>query len=173
MLALLMGLTWAGHHASMPDPEDRPGSGIVMRTEVAAVWVPQALCNLARLEAGHRAHFTPQEVQTFLEKHGWQTASYALTYRGLQVNGEFGELTQIRFLSEAADHLDEFRAVMATAAGRPPNFEDGDYSHSNVELIPDTLQPFSPREAMTRLLAESPAGYNRSSAETQESASGE
>jgi hypothetical protein len=165
MIASLVGLTSVGNHASVPDPEDQPGSGVVIRTEVAAVWVPQALCNLARLEAGHRMHFAPEEVQTYFEDHGWKTAWYALTYRGLQVNGQSGELTQIRFLSEAADHLAELQAVMATAAGRPPYFEDVDFSHSSVEIIPDALQAVDPREAFTSATrsTESYATHPRSS----------
>jgi hypothetical protein len=50
------------------------------------------------------------------------------------VNGRFAEITQIRRLSEVADHLDELRAVMATAAGRPPQYDGLDFSHARVEF---------------------------------------
>jgi hypothetical protein len=68
--------------------------------------------------------------------------------------GGIGQITQSRRLSEAADHLDELRAVMATAAGRPPRDEGADFSHARVEVIPDALQVLDPREAITRLIAE-------------------
>ena len=63
-------------------------------------------------------------------------------------------MTQIRRLSEAADHLDELQAVMATAAGRPPQLETRDFSHARIKVIPDTMQSMDPREAITRLMAE-------------------
>ena len=68
---------------------------------------------------------SPEALHTELKRRGLNDAWYALTFRGHQANGEFVEITQIRRLSEAADHLDELQAVMATAAGRPPRFEDG------------------------------------------------
>jgi hypothetical protein len=79
---------------------------------------------------------------------------YALTYRLHQANGKLGEITQIRRLSEAADHLNELQAVMATAAGRPPRYEGQDFSQARVEVIPDALRALDPREAITRLMAE-------------------
>jgi hypothetical protein len=99
-----------------------------------------------------------EELQTDLGRNGWRAAWYALTYRGHQVNGGSGEITQIRRLSEAADHLDELQAVMATAAGRPPRSGGRDFSHARVEVIPDTLRALDPREAITRLMAEPVAG---------------
>jgi hypothetical protein len=153
MIAAVLGLMWAGPHAEAPAPKVPPGSGIVLRTEVAAIWIPQALRDLVRLKAGPLVDRSPAELQTYLKRNGWRTAWYALSYRGHQVNGGFGEITQIRRLSEAADHLDELHAVMATAAGRPPRFEDGDFSHARVEVIPETLRAADPREVITRLIA--------------------
>ena len=124
MIAPVLGLMWAGPPSEAPAPEGPPGSGIVLRTDVIA-------------------------MDRSLEKL-W----YALTYRGHQVNGESGEITQIRRLSGVADHLDELQAVMATAAGRPPRFEGPDLSHARVEVIPDTLQGVDPHEAVIRLMAE-------------------
>jgi hypothetical protein len=97
-------------------------------------------------------------LQTCLEQNGWSAAWYAVAYRLHQVNGGFGEFTQIRRLSEAADHLDEFQAVMATAAGRPPQSEGRCFSHARVDVMPDALQAVDPREAIIRLMAEPAAG---------------
>ena len=74
--------------------------------------------------------------------------------QGHQVNGGFGEITQIRRLGDAAAHLDEFQAVMATAAGRAPLRVREDFSHATVEVIPDTLRAADAREAITALLAQ-------------------
>jgi hypothetical protein len=162
MIAPVLGLMWAGPPREAPAPEGPPGSGIVLRTEVTAIWMPRALLDLARHHGGPPVDRSPEEVQSCLERNGWRTAWYALTCRGYQVDGQSREITQIRWLSEAADHLDELRAVMATAAGRPPRIEDGDLSHARVEVIPDTLQEVDSREAITRLMAELVVGGKRS-----------
>jgi hypothetical protein len=158
MIAPILVLMWAGPRTAAPAPEGPPGSGIVVRTEVTAIWMPRALRDLARHQAGSPVGRSPEELQTCLGRNGWRAAWYALTYRYHQVNGESGEITQTRRLSEAADHLDELRAVMAAAAGRPPRYEA--FSHARVEVIPDALQAFDPREAITRLLAEPVVGDN-------------
>ena len=51
---------------------------------------------------------------------------------------------------------------MATAAGRPPHFEDKDFSHSRLEVIPETLRTVNPREAIARLMAGPVAGDENS-----------
>jgi hypothetical protein len=163
MIAPVLGLVWVGPPGEAPAPQGPPGSGIVLRTEVTAIWMPRALRALARHQAGPPADSSPEELQTYLARNGWGVAWYALTYRGHQVNGESGEITQIRRLSEAADHLGELQAVMAKAAGRSPRFEGGDPSHARVEVIPDALQAVDPREAITRLMAEPIVGEKGSS----------
>jgi hypothetical protein len=158
----VVGLMWAGPHAEAPAPEGPPGSGIVLTTEVTAIWIPQVLRDLAQHQAGPPVDRSPKELQTYLKRNGWCAAWYALTYRGYQVNGGFGEITQIRRLSEAADHFDELQAVMATAAGIPPRYEGQDFSHARVDVIPDALQAVDPREAITRLMAEPVVGEKSS-----------
>jgi hypothetical protein len=117
---------------------------------------------LVRRQAGRPAERSLEELQTYLERNGWSDAWYALTYRGHQANGGFADTAQMRRLSEAADHLDEFHAVMAAAAGTPLRFEGPDFSHARIEIIPDTLRGLHPREAITRLMAEPVLG-NKSS----------
>jgi hypothetical protein len=158
MIAPVLGLMWAGPPTAAPAPEALPGSGIILRTEVTAIWMPQALRDLARHQAGPPVDRSPEELQGYLGRNGWRAEWYALTYRTHQANGASGEITQIRRLSEAADRLDELQAVMATAAGRPPRHEGRDFSHARVEVIPDTLQAVDPREAITRLMAEPVVG---------------
>ena len=46
VIASLVCLAGVEHHPGEPNPEDRPGSGTIIRTEVTAIWVPQALCDL-------------------------------------------------------------------------------------------------------------------------------
>jgi hypothetical protein len=158
MIAPILGLIWAGSPTAATAPEERPGSGLVVRIEVTAIWMPEALRDLGWHEASLLVARSPQELEAYLAQHGWKTAWYALTGRGHQVNGGFADITRIRRLSEAADHLDELQAVMATAAGRPPRYEGRDFSHARVEIIPNTLRAVDPREAITLLMAEPGVG---------------
>jgi hypothetical protein len=162
IIGSVVGLMWASPHAEAPAPEEPRGLGIVLKTEVTAIWIPQALRDLAQHQDGPPVDRSPEELQTYLKRNGWSPAWYALTYRGHQVNGGFGDITQIRLLSDAANHLDEFQAVMATAAGRPPHLEDKDFSHFRVEVIPETLRTVNPREAIARLMAGPVAGDENS-----------
>jgi hypothetical protein len=153
MIAALIGLMWVDPHAQAPGPEGQPGSGIVVHTEVTAIWLPRPLLDLALQQGDQAVDRSPEELQNYLGRYGWTAAWYALTCRSYQANGESGEITQTRLLEDAADHLEELQAVLATAAGRPPRFEGSDFSHARVEVIPDTLKGIDWREAMGRLLA--------------------
>ena len=144
--------------AGAPGPDDSPGSGIILRFEVVALWIPRVLHDMAQVQAGAPVFLSPEAVHTELKRRGLNDAWYALTYRGQQANGEFVVITQIRRLSEAADHLDEIQAVMATTAGRPRQFEDPVFPLARVKVIPDTLQAVDPRDAVTRLIAEPAVG---------------
>ena len=76
-----------------------------------------------------------------------------LTYRGYQVNGDAAEVTQVRCISESAD-IEEFRDMMAMAAGHPPRREGREFSQVKVEIIPDTLLKSDPLKAVTQLTPE-------------------
>jgi hypothetical protein len=153
VIAGIVGLVYVSFHASSLGPDDPPRSGIVVRTKVTAVWKPKAILDVARGEAGASVFCSPETVPAELKRCGLNDAWYALNYRSYQVNGGSAEITEIRRLSEAANHLDELQAVMARAAGRPQRFEGTIFSHAKVEVIPDTLHALDPREAITRLMA--------------------
>jgi hypothetical protein len=159
VIAPVLGLIWVGmmrrdSPAQAPALENPPASGIVVWTEVTAIWIPQALRDLARRQAGTPVDCSPEDVQMYLARNGWRDGWYATTRWDYGANGQSAEITQIRWLSEAADHLDELQAVMATAAGRPPRYEGPDFSHPRVKIIPDTLRAVDSHEAITRLVAE-------------------
>jgi hypothetical protein len=161
VIAPVVALLSAFPHAKAPAPDEPPGSGIVVSTEVRAIWIPSALLDLARHQAGPRMDWSPQALQSYLERNGWRDACFALTCRVHQVNGKSNEITQIRWLNEAADHLEELQAVMATAAGRPPRVRG--WEHTRVEVIPDRLQAVESREVIIRLMTELVVGGKGSS----------
>jgi hypothetical protein len=149
-----VGLTWVSFGAGSPGPEDPPNSGIIVRTEVTALWIPQAIHDVAQSEAGATVFHCPEALQTELERRGLNDAWYALTYRGYQVNGDSAEITQVRRISEAPDHLEEFQDMMATAAGHPPRHEGREFSQVKVGIIPDTLLTANPLKAVSQLVPE-------------------
>ena len=148
------GLTWVNFGAGSPGPEDPPNSGIIVRTEVTALWIPQAIHDVAQGEAGATVFHSPEALQTELERRGLNDAWYALTYRGYQVNGDSAEITQVRRISEAPAHIEEFQDMMATAAGHPPPHEGREFSQVKVGIIPDTLLTANPLNAVSQLVPE-------------------
>ena len=88
-IAGIVVLVSVSFQAGAPGPEDPPSSGIVVRTEVTALWIPRALRDVAQGEAGAPVFRSPEALQIELKRRGLNDAWYALTYRSHQVNGEF------------------------------------------------------------------------------------
>jgi hypothetical protein len=153
-----VNMTWRGFPAEAPAPGRPPGSGIVVKSEVTAIWIPQALRDLALRLAGTPADCSLERMQTYLARNGWKDPWYALTLWECDPTGRCAEITHTRWVSELADRRDELQAVMATAAGRPPRFEDGRFSHTRVEVIPDTFKAVDAHSEIIRLMADLVAG---------------
>ena len=141
----------------MPGPRVRkilPGSGIIVRTEVIVLWNPRALRDVAESEGGGAVFHSPEALQTELKGRGLNDAWYALTYRCYQVNRDSSEITQVRRISEAPAHIEEFQYMMAMAAGHPPRHEGREFSRGQVEIIPDLLLTADPLKAVSQLVSE-------------------
>lgn len=150
--ASVFGPARTEHHAVAPAADGPPGSGIIERTDVTAVWVPQALLDLARHGAGGPVIRSPGDLGDYVERHRLSAAWYAVTYRGRQIDGDSAEITQIRHLSDAPAHPGEFLDVMAFLAGNPPRSEKWDFSGAAVRVIPGRLLTVVPSEAITELI---------------------
>jgi hypothetical protein len=151
MISSLGCLCLVGNHSAAPENDSPPGSGIVIRTELTSIWLPRRLYDLVRSRADRTGFRSAEELRSLLDRFELDGAWYALNYRGYQVDGRVGEITQIRRVSEAAVHLDELEAVMDAALGRGSCGECVGRSHARVEVIPDSMQDVDPREAITRL----------------------
>jgi hypothetical protein len=151
MISSLGCLCLVGNHTAAPEQDSPPGSGIVIRTELTSIWLPRRLYDLVEGQADRAGCASTDELRRLLEGIELDAGWYALNYRGYQVDGRVGEITQIRRVSEAAVHLDELEAVMDAAAGRASRFESAGLTHARLEVIPDSLQDVDPREAITRL----------------------
>jgi hypothetical protein len=153
LVAGVFGVICVSFQAAAPPPEGQLGSGHVLRTDVTAIWLPQPLHDLARSESGPHVVRSSEELRTYLERHGMNAAWYALTSRGYRVDGDSAMITQVRRISEAPEHIEEFQEVMSTAAGNPPRSESRDFSHATVSIIPDELLTADPRTGVAELMA--------------------
>jgi hypothetical protein len=153
--AAIYGLAHIDTRATGSPPEDPPGGRIILRTEVITVWLPRELLDQARCQTDPPVIHWREELRAHLERRGLRNAWYAMTSRGYQVNGGVAEITLIRRPHESPEYFGEFQAVMAIAAGRPPNYHDLDLSRATVGIIPDGMLTGEPRDAVIELTAQS------------------
>jgi hypothetical protein len=107
---------------------------------------------VAQGEAGATVFHSPEALQTELERRGLNDAWYALTYRLYQVNADSAEITQVRRISEARAHIEEFQDMLASAAGHLPRHVGREFSQVKVGIIPDTLLTANPLNAVSQLV---------------------
>jgi len=124
------------------------GSGIMIRTEVIRLYVPQALIELAHRQTEQPSIRTHEDLRQRLEMEHHQNLSYAVTARGLQVNGEFVDLRFIRKPYSDPARFAEFLDVLAAARGNPPH----DFEQATIEQIFDESSERELREVMSKLL---------------------
>jgi hypothetical protein len=156
-VAGVVGLARLSFHvarqAQKLEPADRPGAGIIVRSELLHLWLPQALTELAKRQSQSRVVRTHEELRRFLELQDRKDMWYALTIRGHQVNDNFVDLTFIRRPYDDPLQFPEFLNILATAAGHPPRDPDADYSNASVHILAQELLKSEPREVMAELLS--------------------
>ena len=89
-----------------------------MRTEIITIWIPRALRDLALCDAQPPLDRSPVELLTCLKQNAWIPDWYAILHRGHQVNQGFADITLIRRLVKAADHIEELQAVIFACGER-------------------------------------------------------
>jgi hypothetical protein len=155
VIAGIAGLSRVGFHAARLAlevlPDGPPGSGIVMRAEVTTIWLPQGLFDLAKRPTDPAVFESHEELRTHLDRLGMGTTWYALTTRGRQLDGRIAEMILIRWPRESPEHLEEYRGVLASAAGRPADHPGLDLSRAKVFVFSDSLLKGDPREVVTEL----------------------
>jgi len=134
------------------EPADRPGAGIIVRSELLRLWLPQTLTELAKRQSQSRVVRTHGELQRFLELQDQEDLWYAQTTRGHQVNGDFTDITVIRRPYDDPLHFPELLDILATAAGNPPSYPNADFSKASVHIIARDLLKCESREVMAELL---------------------
>jgi hypothetical protein len=138
----------------------------VVRTEVLRLWLPESLIDFAKPQSQSSAPRTYAELQTLLERRGQTDLWYALTVRGLQVNGGTADMTFIRRPYGDSQHFQEFLDILATAAGDPPPDSTMCYAGTEVHILPRELSARDPRQVVEELIPQSfprPDGWFRQS----------
>jgi hypothetical protein len=128
--------------AEKQDTADRPDAGIIVRTEVLSLWLPQTLIERAK----------HQSLQQFLKLPDQDDMWYAVTMRLHQVNGHFEDTTFIRRPCDDPNHMEELLQILATVAGNPPRSPVVDFREASVHCIPRELLKREPRKLMAELL---------------------
>ncbi len=129
-----------------------PGSGIVVRSDVLALWLPYSIFELANGATAVPEISTHRGLQHVLAQQNQKDLWYALTIRGHQVNGEFIDLTIIRKPYDDPNGTPEMVQILEAVAGNPPRTPDMDFSTASVHIIPDDSLNREPREVITELL---------------------
>jgi hypothetical protein len=139
-VTMVIGL--AHYSAVVPQPgaarelSDAPGSGLIIRSEVMHLWLPESLVDLARNESRALVARTHQELMKALERRGEENLWYAITVRAHLANGRCEDMLFIRHPSRQLDHLMELTDIVATVAGIPPRRPSADYSAAVVHIMP-------------------------------------
>jgi hypothetical protein len=109
--------------APMPDgaaePSEPGGSGVITRSEVVRVWLPQTLIDVGQRELRGAVVPTHHELKVALERRRHEGLLYAVTIRGHQVNGGAGDVTFVRHPYSEPEHFQELLVVLAAVAANP------------------------------------------------------
>jgi hypothetical protein len=146
VVAAMIGLTRFASHVAQQAQElssaDGSDVGIVIRTEVLHLYLPQTLFERPK----------HQSLQQFFERPGRENIWYALTLRAHQVNGGFADVPIIRRPRNDSEHRPQLLEILATAGGNPPSDPNFDFSKADVHIFPDDLATREPTEVISELL---------------------
>ena len=106
--------------SAAPEFSDPPGSGLIVRSEVIRLWVPETLVDPARHEFPALVARTHQELKKVLERRGQENLWYAITVRAHLANHRAEDSSFIRYPYRQPEYLPELMDVLTTVAGSPP-----------------------------------------------------
>jgi hypothetical protein len=115
---------------------DPPGSGLIVRSEVIGLWVPETLVDPAGHESPALVARTHPELKTILENRGQENLWYAITFRAQLADHRAEESSFIRYPYRQPEYLAEFMDVLTAVEGSPPRHPCADYSAAVVHVIP-------------------------------------
>ncbi len=138
-VAIAIGLAWTRFVATQParEPEldEPPNSGVIVRSEVLYVCIPQALIDLAKRDLEAHVAWTHDDWKAALERQGHENVCYGLIVRAYQTNGRAVDLAFVRYPHREPENFEALLDVLAIAADRPPaGHLAWDYSRTTVEI---------------------------------------
>jgi hypothetical protein len=151
-VTVVIGLTH--FNALVPEPSaalefsDAPGSGVIVRSEVIHLWLPEILVDPARHEFSALVARTHQELKKAIERQGQENLWYAITVRGHQANHVAADISFIRYPYREPENLQELMDILAIVAGSPPRSPSADYSAAIVHIMPAGMSQRGWLEAM-------------------------
>jgi hypothetical protein len=129
-----------------------PSSGITVRTELADIWLPRELYELAQRRAGNPVPLSDEEWARERQQRRDGNLWYALSDRLYQVDGRVAEVTTIYFPGRFPRQSDRLLEVVQAIAERSPRGSDSERSKASFHVIPDALLELEPRDAVAELL---------------------
>lgn len=116
--------------------EDLAGGGIMVRSQVLHIWLPEPLADPSACEVRPDAVPSDRELRGILERRGYQDLFYAISYRIYQANADTADVSFIRFPYREPESLREFLAILAWRVGRPDRDWDGVFAGATVHILP-------------------------------------
>jgi hypothetical protein len=153
-----IGLVRFGIYASKQEHKlaagDSSGSGVIVRTEVVCVWLPQTMIELAKSEAMSPVLSTHEDVRRLLERRGLEGMWYAVAIRGHQASGRFIDMQFVRRPFIEPDLFPQFLEILASAGSEGRDQTSDDFTATSVQTLPDRLAKLESRDAIAVLQRE-------------------
>jgi hypothetical protein len=131
-----------------PEFSEPPGSGLIDRSEVIRLWLPETLVDPARHELPALAALTHQELKKVLERRGQENLWYAITVRAHLENDRAEDTSFIRYPHRQPEYLSELMDILTAVAGSHCRHPSVDYSAAIVHIVPAGMSPREWLEAM-------------------------
>jgi hypothetical protein len=152
----LLGLTLFARQIARQDrvsvAPNITGGGIIVRSEVLRLWLPRALIDMAKRQSLPLRIRTHHELRQSLEGQHQRGVWYALTSRVHKFNGEFDDITTIRWPYRDSRYFSELLDVLAVAGGNPASEPNSGFSNVSISVLPEELLMREPRDAMHEAL---------------------
>jgi len=155
LIGAAVGLTGLASRPSKPGADAEsvavPGSGITVRTEVADLWVPGTLYELARDQSESPEPLSHEALQLHLKRECIESLWYARTLHLHQLDGRVAEITIVDYPNQPSGDMQDFLDLLDTIGGRPPRTHGATSSSAKVHIIPEDLLKLAPQAAVAEL----------------------
>ena len=139
LVSAVAALTTANTHLRRPveddESEELPGAGIIVRSEVVHIQIPEALWELVRVQSVAQVVSDHRDLRRFLEQRHQTDLWYAVTTRGHQVNGGHSDIKFVRHPYDDPQHFQEVLDILATAIGRTRGDPTSEFFAVSVSII--------------------------------------